>query len=91
MTIIVQVKKRDLVLFSSSLLFVCFFFGALTTFLFLQLLKFQLVLFKACCFHTWGSFDVYDYQVGIVGFHMTSLKFKLKYYRFYRDFTFTMH
>ena len=27
----------------------------------------------------------------IVGFHMTSLKFKLKNYRFYRDFTFTMH
>ena len=27
----------------------------------------------------------------IVGFHMTSLKFKLKNYRSYRDFTFTMH
>jgi len=27
----------------------------------------------------------------IVGFHMTSLKFKLKSYRCYRDFTFTMH
>ena len=49
---------------SSSLLFV-FFFGALTTFLFLQLLKFQLVLFKACWFHTCSSFNVYDYQVGI--------------------------
>ena len=27
----------------------------------------------------------------IVGFHMTSLKFKIKNYRSYRDFTFTMH
>ena len=27
----------------------------------------------------------------IAGFHMTSLKFKLKNCRFYRDFTFTMH
>ena len=27
----------------------------------------------------------------IVGLHMTSLKFKLKNYRSYRDFTFTMH
>ena len=27
----------------------------------------------------------------IVGFHMTSLKFKLKSYQSYRDFTFTMH
>ena len=27
----------------------------------------------------------------IVGFHMTSLKFKLKNYRSYQDFTFTMH
>ena len=27
----------------------------------------------------------------IVGFHMTSLKFKLKNYRSYRGFTFTMH
>ena len=27
----------------------------------------------------------------IVGFHMTSLKFKLKNYRTYRDFTFTMN
>ena len=27
----------------------------------------------------------------IVGFHMTSLKIKLKNYRSYRDFTFTMH
>ena len=27
----------------------------------------------------------------IVGFHMTSLKYKLKNYRSYRDFTFTMH
>ena len=27
----------------------------------------------------------------IVGFHMTSLKFKLQNYRSYRDFTFTMH
>ena len=27
----------------------------------------------------------------IVGFHMTSLKFKLKNYRSYRDFTFTIH
>ena len=27
----------------------------------------------------------------IAGFHMTSLKFKLKNYRSYRDFTFTMH
>ena len=27
----------------------------------------------------------------IVGFHMTSQKFKLKNYPFYRDFTFTMH
>ena len=27
----------------------------------------------------------------IVGFHMTSPKCKLKNYRFYRDFTFTMH
>ena len=27
----------------------------------------------------------------IVGFHMTSLKFKLKNYLSYRDFTFTMH
>ena len=25
----------------------------------------SLVFFKACCFHTCGSFDVYDYQVGI--------------------------
>ena len=29
--------------------------------------------------------------VYIVGFRMTSLKFKLKNYRSYRDFTFTMH
>ena len=27
----------------------------------------------------------------IVGFHMTSLKFKLQNYRSYRDFTFTMY
>ena len=27
----------------------------------------------------------------IVGFDMTSLKFKLKNYRSYQDFTFTMH
>ena len=27
----------------------------------------------------------------IVGFHMTSLKLKLKNYPSYRDFTFTMH
>ena len=27
----------------------------------------------------------------IVGFHMTSPKFRLKNYRSYRDFTFTMH
>ena len=27
----------------------------------------------------------------IVGFHMTSLKFKLKKYRSYRDFTFMMY
>ena len=27
----------------------------------------------------------------IVGFHMTSLKFKLQYYRSYRDFTLTMY
>ena len=27
----------------------------------------------------------------IVGFHMTSLKFKLKNYWSYQDFTFTMH
>ena len=27
----------------------------------------------------------------IVGFHMTSLKFKLQNYQFYRDFTFTMY
>ena len=27
----------------------------------------------------------------IVGFHITSIKFKLKNYRFYRDFTFTVH
>ena len=27
----------------------------------------------------------------IVGFHMTSLKFKLKNYRSYRDFTFTVY
>ena len=27
----------------------------------------------------------------IVGFHMTSLKFKLENYRSYRDFAFTMH
>ena len=30
-------------------------------------------------------------SVPIVGFHMTSLKFKLKNYRSYRDFIFTMH
>ena len=27
----------------------------------------------------------------VVGFHMTSLKFKLQNYRSYRDFTFTMY
>ena len=31
------------------------------------------------------------YHEHIVGFHMTSLKFKLQNYRFYRDFTFTMY
>ena len=31
------------------------------------------------------------YTRTIVGFHMTSLKFKLKNYPSYRDFTFTMH
>ena len=30
-------------------------------------------------------------MVRIVGFHMTSLRFKLNNYRSYRDFTFTMH
>ena len=30
-------------------------------------------------------------QISIVGFHMTSEKLKLKNYRSYRDFTFTMH
>ena len=30
-------------------------------------------------------------DTAIVVFHMTSLKFKLKSYRSYRDFTFTMH
>ena len=30
-------------------------------------------------------------EVSIVGFHMTSLKFRLKNYRSYREFTFTMH
>ena len=61
-TIILEVKKRfgSFKFFS----FVCFF-GAFKTLLFLQLLKFQLVLFKACCFHTCGSFDVHDCQVGI--------------------------
>ena len=29
--------------------------------------------------------------LSIVGFHMTSLKFKLQNYRSYRDFTFTMY
>ena len=34
-----------------------------------------------------NAYEIYH----IVGFHMTSLKFKLKNYRSYRDFTFTMH
>ena len=34
------------------------------------------------------KFGKYKY---IVGFHMMSLKYKLKNYRSYRDFTFTMH
>ena len=61
-TIILEVKKRfgSFKFFS----FVCFSV-LLKHLLFLQLLKFLLVLFKACCFHTCGSFDVYDYQVGI--------------------------
>ena len=36
----------------------------------------------SCYLAKWGA---------IVGFHMTSLKFKLKNYQSYRDFTFTMH
>ena len=63
MMIILEVRKTFLFFKFFSL--VCVFFGALTTFLFLQLLKFQLVLFKACWFHTCSSFNVYDYQVGI--------------------------
>ena len=38
------------------------------------------------------SAEIYGSEfTAIVGFHMTSLKFKLKNYRSYRDFTFTMH
>ena len=33
----------------------------------------------------------YRIEVWIIIFHMTSLKFKLKNYQSYRDFTFTMH
>ena len=35
--------------------------------------------------------DVFKNPARYVGFHMTSLKFKLKNYRSYRDFTFTMY
>ena len=55
------------------------------------------------CFHIsncpWRPCDAYTKSFHIcewalqtiVGFHMTSLKFKLKNYRSYRDFTFTIH
>ena len=42
------------------------------------------------CFFFFFSRESYFIKA-IVGFHMTSLKFKLKNYRFYRDCTFTMH
>ena len=49
------------------------------------LLRFQNTI-SCCCLSSGDS-----YNTPIVGFHMTSLKFKLKNYRSYRDFTFTMH
>ena len=42
-------------------------------------------------FSAWLRSQKQDFDESIVGFHMTSLKFKLKNYRSYRDFTFTMH
>ena len=49
---------------------------------------FSLVVFAlfTCLF---VSFVFYD--LSVVGFHVTPLKFKLKNYRSFRDFTFTMH
>ena len=38
-----------------------------------------------------SAMDLLQIATGIVGFHMTSPKFKLKNYRSYRDFTFTVH
>ena len=35
--------------------------------------------------------SIVKFDESIVGFHMTSLKFKLKNYPSYRDFTFTTH
>ena len=49
---------------------------------------FSLVVFAlfTCLF---VSFVFYD--LSVVGFHVTPLKFKLRNYRSFRDFTFTMH
>ena len=52
---------------------------------------FSLVVFAlfTCLFVSFVCFFFYD--LSILGFHVTPLKFKLKNYRSFRDFTFTMH
>ena len=62
-----------------------------------NLLKYRSVIWKfipitvlSFANHLMSDIKSFD-ELPIVGFHMTSLKFELKDYRSYRDFTFTVH